>query len=1151
MPLSRKYYQCIGHAAALCTILFCGPDTRGSEKMLVSSFSQNRIQRISATTGTLIDSLTAGNSIVNPLGFTHGPDGHLYVASEGSDRVLRLRRDNGALIDVFVGDDPATGGIDESGGLDNPAAVVFGPDGKLYVSSFETDAVLRYDGATGAFLDVFVAPGSGGLDGPDAGMVFGPGGDLFVPSFWSDEVLRYSGADGTFLGAFVSAGSGGLLRPRTLLFRPGDGHLLVTSEGADAVLLYDGVSGAPLGALITPIDGPSGMDFGPDGNLYVTSIGANVVRRFQPDGTPLGTFGPVVSLPTYLAFADDGAPDFTSQAQFGNSLTICVAWADIDNDGDLDLAVGNTNGVPNELYINNGGTFVRRAEFGNGSTFAIVFGDYDNDGDADAAVGNSFGEQNFLYENDGSGTFNGRAEFGTGVTVAMAWGDFDGDGDLDLAVGNGILADADQNELWVNEGDGTFTRREEFGIGKTDSVAWGDFDNDGDLDLAVGNGGFSAPAQNYLYVNNGDETFTGREEFGTGDTASVAWGDADNDGCLDLAVGNWENSVNYLYHNDCNGEFTRVLAFGNRDTNTITWGDYDNDGDLDVAAGNGDFSSADQNFLYSNQGDGTFVELPAFGLGSTDGLAFGDFDGDGDLDMAVGNEHTPPQNNLYVNHENDSDYLILKLIGHRHDLGSGYSNRDAVGARVSVYTAGHLCDPAHLLGHRQIEAVGGFTCQGSVEAEFGVPGQSTVDVRIEWPGSDGQRIVQELLAVSVAQYLTIDEAVTIPAADCNGNNVLDVCDVFTGQSTDCNQNSIPDDCDIADLTSEDCTGNGIPDECEPDCNNNAVPDSCDVLNGTSQDCAGDEVPDECEPDCNNNAAADSCDILNEISEDCSANGVPDECEPDCNDTLTADSCDIFNGASEDCNHNDVPDECDLSDGTSDDMNNNGIPDECDECPTLFAPTTPAPLTGKNRYLSIVPGNPGVMAAIRVRYVDMPAGFEDLEGRTMWVGTPQAVSENAGTVNPAGQPGAPTFMAATLQCAPFYADWGPIGVVQAYHRSLLPGGTYEIRVIEETCPTSGESNYSLPLSVDSSRWGDVVKDCQANPCTPPEGVVGIVDVVAILDKFRNAVGAPMKVRADLHPETPDRLITISDVTSALDAFRAAAYPFTPGPDPCAP
>lgn len=451
------------------------------------------------------------------------------------------------------------------------------------------------------------------------------------------------------------------------------------------------------------------------------------------------------------------AQTFVGRAEFGTGATIPMAWSDFNGDGFLDVAVGNYGGG-NQLFLNDGtGVFAGQSQFGSFATFAVVWADVDEDGDSDLAVGNGLNMPNYLYINNGDGTFTQQAQFGLDRTCALAWADCDDDGDLDLAVGNGILNVPGQNRLYRNNGDGTFTGEDQFGNGETASVAWGDYDRDGDPDLAVGNGGFHAPAQNYLYTNNGNGTFAQQAQFGMGDSTSVVWGDADNDGDLDLAVGNWGDGQDVLYVNNGDGTFVERRAFGSRDANTIAWGDYDNDGDLDLAVGNGDFVSADQNYLYVNDGSANFTEVAAFGLGSTDSVTWADVDGDGDLDLAVGNEHSPAQNYLYENRSSAGSWIAIELRGLHGSRGTGWSNASAIGAKVSVFVAGHAGEREHLLGYREIAAHGGFSSQNGHGAWFGVGAETSVDVVVQWPGSHDRSLTQVYASIPTGRSIRLVE----------------------------------------------------------------------------------------------------------------------------------------------------------------------------------------------------------------------------------------------------------------------------------------------------------------------------------------------------------------------------------------------------------
>ncbi len=216
--------------------------------------------------------------------------------------MLRYDGRTGTFLDVFV----ASG----SGGLDGPTDLLFGPDGHLYVSSFHNSRVLRYNGGTGAFLDEFVDPGSGGLVNPE-GLVFGPDGEFYVSNSAPgvlDSVLRYDGTTGAFRDEFAAVGSGGLDGAGDLLFGP-DGNLYVASGETDSVLRYNGTTGAFSDAFVAAgsggLDFPFGLAFGPDGNFYVSNrLGNNVLRYHGTGGSFIDAFaaGGGLNQPAYFLF---------------------------------------------------------------------------------------------------------------------------------------------------------------------------------------------------------------------------------------------------------------------------------------------------------------------------------------------------------------------------------------------------------------------------------------------------------------------------------------------------------------------------------------------------------------------------------------------------------------------------------------------------------------------------------------------------------------------------------------------------------------------------------------------------------------------------------------------------------------------------------
>lgn len=262
-----------------------------------------------------------------PRGLSHAADdgAGAYEPATGRWRIGPLEAGARAtLVITATADDPPTGPtgsgafldrfvVPGAGGLDGPVELRFREDGDLLLTSSGSDAILRFDGRSGAFVSALVASGAGGLRAPD-GLVEDDEGRLYVASAGSDEVLRYDAATGEALGAFVAAGAGGLSAPGALLFLP-DGDLLVAEPDAARILRFDGRDGAFRAVLVAPGEGglrrPFGMALGPRGDLFVSDGDADAVRRYDADtGASKGDFVAPGSgglfAPDRLRFGPDG-----------------------------------------------------------------------------------------------------------------------------------------------------------------------------------------------------------------------------------------------------------------------------------------------------------------------------------------------------------------------------------------------------------------------------------------------------------------------------------------------------------------------------------------------------------------------------------------------------------------------------------------------------------------------------------------------------------------------------------------------------------------------------------------------------------------------------------------------------------------------------
>ncbi|MEL7532530.1 MAG: FG-GAP-like repeat-containing protein, partial [Bacteroidota bacterium] len=303
------------------------------------------------------------------------------------------------------------------------------------------------------------------------------------------------------------------------------------------------------------------------------------------------------------------------------------------------------------------------------STWGAAWGDYDGDGWEDLLVTEyAHWWSSYLYHNNQDGTFSKVSAqpitTDGGSNVGVSWGDYDNDGDLDLFAANNVRA---VNHLYRNDGGGNFTKVSAGDLsnysGYCHSAAWADYDNDGFLDLFVAD--FMPTKFNLLYHNEGDGTFTQVNQtpisMEAKSTMSGAWGDYNGDGLIDLFVPQARDANNTLYRNKGNGHFERILTgdIVNDGGNSLgaSWADYDNDGDLDLYVSN---ASNQKNFFYINNGDGTFAKdtssIVVNEPGHSFGSSWGDVDNDGDLDLFVVNDNGNP-NRLYLN-EGDGTFSV-------------------------------------------------------------------------------------------------------------------------------------------------------------------------------------------------------------------------------------------------------------------------------------------------------------------------------------------------------------------------------------------------------------------------------------------------------------------------------------------------------------
>ncbi len=419
-----------------------------------------------------------------------------------------------------------------------------------------------------------------------------------------------------------------------------------------------------------------------------------------------------------------------------------ACWVDVDNDGWTDLCTGGV------VWRNEAGQSFSKLAEGLGT---VIAADFDNDGFVDLFSWSAMK----LYRNEAGQRFT-EAPLGDVpkcVSRGACWGDLNGDGFVDLYVGGYEDWDAGityPDMVLMNQEGQSFTLAWAESRYRARGVTACDFDEDGDLDIYVSNYRLQP---NILWVNDGAGTLTDAsrvynavatsEGFDGGHSIGSCWGDFDNDGHIDLFAGNFA-------HRDSRGDQpkSRILrnmgadnAWVFEDLGTCgvfyqesyaspALGDYDNDGDLDLffttVYGSASFGVKNYPVLFRNDGAFALTDATAEAgvaeLPPTYQAAWADFDNDGDLDLIGGGK-------LFVNQGTGNHWLKVRLEG-----DGAAVNRSAIGAQVRI-----LLDDTMLT--RQVEAGTGEGNQNDLVLHFGLGAHGgPVDLEILWPGGAVQTV---------------------------------------------------------------------------------------------------------------------------------------------------------------------------------------------------------------------------------------------------------------------------------------------------------------------------------------------------------------------------------------------------------------------------
>ena len=425
------------------------------------------------------------------------------------------------------------------------------------------------------------------------------------------------------------------------------------------------------------------------------------------------------------------------QAELDGMADGTAAWVDINQDGHIDLNAGN------QIWLNDGdGTFSQMPDTSIASS--AVWGDINNDGYPDAVC---WAGPGYMYLNEAGKSLKDISDklpdFPTKVSLGATLGDFNGDTYLDIYVGGYESPAYQLDAMYFGNGDMTFKEvwRTKGTTMPARGITTADYDEDGDLDIYVSNYRLVA---NTLWQNDGKGVFAQVEKAAKvdgdgglgawGHTIGSSWGDFDNDGHLDLFVGNFSHPPAYQDR----PKFLKNLGKGGewvfQDLSAeagLAWqesfaspalADFDNDGKLDLY-----FTTVyggDHCVLYKNNGGFKFSNVTSESGISADityQAAWGDFDNDGDLDLAT-------KGRLYQNQSASRNYVKVKLVG------NDVTDKMAIGSQVRIKIGEEILT-------RQVCSSTGQGNQNSTVLHFGLGDHdSDVEATVFWIGGGSQEV---------------------------------------------------------------------------------------------------------------------------------------------------------------------------------------------------------------------------------------------------------------------------------------------------------------------------------------------------------------------------------------------------------------------------